>query len=148
MLVGVQHLPHSLGENPTQATPGSAGFDIKAAFSRPKEITLAPGGIKLIPTGLVLSIPFGYEGQLRARSGLSLKGLTLVNGVGTIDSDYRDELKVPLINLSGSSRTIKQGDRIAQLVISKLEYVRFVGLKESLEIENNQRVGGFGSTGE
>jgi dUTP pyrophosphatase len=100
----------------------------------------------LVPTGLFLEIPLGYEGQVRARSGLSIKnGITLVNCVGTIDSDYRGELKIPIINLGDEPFEIKKGDRIAQLIVTKYEQVLW---EETKEIEESSRGhGGFGSTG-
>jgi len=109
-------------------------------------ITLQPMERGLVPTGLFVEIPEGYEGQVRARSGLSIKnGITLVNCVGTIDSDYRGELKIPVINLGSEAFTISRGDRIAQLIIAKYETVQW---ETSDVIEDTDRgTGGFGSTG-
>lgn len=119
-------------------------MDVHAALALP--VTLQPMERTLIPTGLVMMLPIGYECQVRARSGLSIKhGITLINGVGTIDSDYRDEVKVALVNLSTEAFTIQPGDRVAQLVIAPVTQV------EWQEHDTVQRVdgrnGGFGSTG-
>ena len=129
---------------PAHATEGAAGLDLRAYLESP--VTLQPGERKLIPTGLILEIPRGYEGQVRPRSGLALKhGVTVHNSPGTIDEDFRGEVGVILINLSDMPFTIYSGDRIAQLVIAKYERVEFV-LSESLsETERNE--GGFNSTG-
>ena len=142
--VQVFRLPHAPAELPGYKTPGAAGMDVAAAIEAP--ITLQPLERQLIPTGLILQIPDGYECQLRARSGLSIKhGITLINGIGTIDADYRDEVKVALVNLSNESFTIQPGDRIAQLLVSPVSRVQWA------EIDAVQRVdgrnGGFGSTG-
>lgn len=129
---------------PKYKTPGSAGLDLHANIENP--VNIKPMEIKLIPTGISVSIPIGYEGQVRARSGLALNhGITLVNGIGTIDSDYRGEVKVILINLGDKEYTIEKGDRIAQLVIAKYEIIEF-DLVEDLD-ETNRAYGGFGHTG-
>lgn len=129
---------------PEYETSGSAGIDLQAYISSPVE--LKPLGRALIPTGLYVSIPKGYEGQIRGRSGLALKyGITLANGVGTIDSDYRGEIKVILINLGEEAFIVNNGDRIAQFVLSKYETIEFE-LVESLE-ETLRGKGGFGHTG-
>lgn len=129
---------------PTYATPGSAGLDIRANLAT--AITLQPLERFLVPTGLFMEIPQGYEGQMRPRSGLAIKqGITCLNSPGTIDSDYRGELKVVLVNLGNEPQTIQHGDRIAQLVIAKVsqaELVQVVELNSSLRGE-----GGFGHTG-
>ena len=132
------------GRVPAYATNGSSGLDLFAFL--PEAVELAPMEIKLIPTGLILEIPEGCEGQVRARSGLALKhGITLINSVGTIDSDYRGELKVPLINLGGEPFTINDGDRIAQLIITKYERV---DVEITDELDDTERgEGGFGHTG-
>lgn len=129
---------------PEYKTKGSSGLDLLANLD--ESMTLKPMERKLVPTGLFLEIPYGFEGQVRARSGLSIKhGLTLVNAVGTIDSDYRGELKVPMINLGEEPFTINHGDRIAQLVITKYETITW---QEAEIIEDTDRgEGGFGSTG-
>lgn len=129
---------------PAYETSGASGMDLRAYLKQP--LTLGPLERQLVPTGLFLEIPLGYEGQVRPRSGMSIKhGISLVNCVGTIDSDYRGELKIPVINLSHESFTLHDGDRIAQLVIAKYERVDVV-LSEDLS-ETQRGEGGFGSTG-
>jgi len=129
---------------PKYMTEHSAGLDLYAANDEP--ITIAPGEIKLIPTGLFLEIPPGYEGQVRARSGLALRhGLMLPNAPGTIDADYRGELQVVLANCAREPYTIERGVRFAQLVISKVEHVEVVEVEELNETTRN--AGGFGHTG-
>lgn len=129
---------------PTYKTHGSAGIDLQAYILTPVE--LKPFGRALIPTGLYVSIPEGYEGQIRGRSGLALKhGVTLANGIGTIDSDYRGEIKIILINLGDEPFIINNGDRIAQFVLSKYELIEF-DEKDSLE-DTVRGEGGFGHTG-
>ena len=122
----------------------SAGFDLMAALDSTANI--APGETALIPTGFALSIPPGYEGQVRPRSGLASKhGLTILNAPGTIDADYRGELKVVLINLGHRPVTLKRGDRIAQLIIAPIAPAI---LQEAQELETTRRAdGGFGHTG-
>ncbi|MCI0481302.1 MAG: dUTP diphosphatase [Candidatus Dadabacteria bacterium] len=130
---------------PTYASSGSAGADLCAFLNKP--VTLIPGGKFLVPTGLKLQIPEGFEGQVRPRSGLAVKhGVTVLNSPGTIDSDYRGEIKVILINLSDIPFTIEPGARIAQLVIApviRAEYERVGSLDSS-----HRGDGGFGSTGD
>lgn len=129
---------------PEYETSGSAGMDLKAHLEAP--VVLKPLQRVLIPTGLFLSIPKGFEGQIRARSGLAIKhGISLVNGIGTIDSDYRGELKIILINLGSEDFVVNNGDRIAQLVLTKYERVEFE-IVEDLD-ETNRGKGGFGHTG-
>lgn len=134
----------SKNENPSYATNGASGMDLRANLD--EDLVIRSGEIELVPTGIFMEIPEGYEGQVRARSGLALKyGISLPNGIGTIDSDYRGELKVILINHGKEDFVIKNGDRIAQIVFIKYE-------KAELEIvdslENTERsTGGFGSTG-
>lgn len=129
---------------PEYKTQGASGMDLLAANE--EDITLLPGERQLIPTGLFVSIPQGYEGQIRARSGLSIKnGITLINAVGTIDSDYRGELRIPMVNLSQEPFTIHYGDRVAQLVIAKYETAELT-LVSSID-ETTRGSGGFGSTG-
>lgn len=129
---------------PSYATPGSAGMDIRANLQ--EAITLEPLQRFLVPTGLYIELPQGYEGQMRPRSGLAIKqGLTCLNSPGTIDSDYRGELKVVLVNLGNETQRIEHGDRIAQLVINKVEQV---SLLQVTELNSSQRgEGGFGHTG-
>lgn len=129
---------------PSYATDGASGMDLRAFIEEP--IVLNPMERKLIPTGLFTEIPNGYEGQVRARSGLAIKyGIGLVNSIGTIDSDYRGELKVPLINFGAEPFTINNGDRIAQLVIAAFERVEPILADELDKTERGE--GGFGHTG-
>jgi dUTP pyrophosphatase len=129
---------------PTYKTNGAAGLDLYANVE--ESIVLKPMERKLIPTGIHISIPEGYEAQIRARSGLAINhGIGLVNGVGTIDSDYRGEIKVILINFGEKDFIINKGDRIAQIVFSKIEQVT---LKEVNSLDDTDRGdGGFGHTG-
>lgn len=129
---------------PEYATSGSAGMDIRAAIT--EGIVLRPGQIELVPTNISVEIPVGYEIQVRPRSGLAVKhGIGVLNSPGTIDSDYRGEIKIILINLSKEDFTITSGDRIAQLVLSK---VYLAEMKESDELNDSKRgEGGFGHTG-
>jgi len=129
---------------PEYATKGASGMDIRAALDIP--LTLQPLERNLIPTGLFVEIPQGYEIQIRPRSGLAIKqGITCLNTPGTIDSDYRGEIKIILINLSSEEQTINPGDRIAQAIIQKTERAEFV----QVEFLNNteRAAGGFGHTG-
>ena len=132
------------GSLPTYATDGASGMDLRAFIDEP--VILKPMERRLIPTGLFVQIPEGYEGQVRARSGLAIKhGIGLVNSIGTIDSDYRGELKIPMINFGNESFTINNGDRIAQLVIAS--YERVVPIMVSDLDETDRGEGGFGHTG-
>lgn len=143
--VGVLRLPHGEGlPLPVQGSPASAGHDLRAAVDKPVEIR--PGARRLVPTGFVLEIPSGWEGQVRPRSGIALShGVTLLNTPGTIDSDYRGEVKVLMINLGEEPFRIERGDRIAQIVFAP---VAAVVLEESRELGETRRAGGgFGSTG-
>ncbi|MFH1752672.1 MAG: dUTP diphosphatase [Candidatus Omnitrophota bacterium] len=129
---------------PKYATEGSSGMDLYADVS--EDLTISPGEIKCVSTGIYLSIPYGYEAQIRPRSGLALKhGITLVNTPGTIDSDYRGLVKIILINLGGDDFTMKRGDRIAQMVINRFTRAEFE-LTEDLD-ETVRSSGGFGHTG-
>ncbi len=137
----VNQSAHSL---PAYATMGSSGMDIRANIAEP--IVLQPLERTLVPTGLFIEIPEGYEAQIRPRSGLAIKqGLTCLNTPGTIDADYRGEIKVILINLSNERQIIQNGDRIAQMVIQKVELINWVPV-ESLN-ETERAAGGFGHTG-
>jgi dUTP pyrophosphatase len=129
---------------PTYETSGSSGMDVRAAV--PADVLIAPGERALIPTGFALAIPGGYEIQVRPRSGLAVKqGLTLPNSPGTIDSDYRGEVKIAMINLGHEPITVKRGDRIAQLVVAPV--IRAV-LTPVSELDDTKRGGGgFGHTG-
>ena len=135
------------GELPRYETENSAGLDLRALLDKP--MIIKPMERVLIPTGIFLEIPNGFEGQVRARSGLSIKhGLTMVNGVGTVDSDYRGELKVPMINLGSEEFKVESGDRIAQIVFAKYETVSFEAVSSTEELEKTERgAGGFGHTG-
>jgi dUTP pyrophosphatase len=129
---------------PQYKTEGSSGMDLSADIEEP--IVLKPLERYLVPTGIYIEIPVGYEAQIRARSGLAIKnGISLVNGIGTIDSDYRGEIKVILINLGGEDFTINRGDRIAQMIFAKVEIADI----EEVEIvdETARGAGGFGHTG-
>lgn len=129
---------------PSYATPGSSGMDIRADLT--ESLSLKPLERVLVPTGLFIEIPLGYEAQVRPRSGLAVKqGITCLNTPGTIDSDYRGEIKIILINLSGENQIIQTGDRIAQLVIQKVEYAELIEVDSLTITERNS--GGFGSTG-
>lgn len=129
---------------PAYATPQSAGMDLRANIEEP--ITLAPLERKLIPTGLHIALPEGYEAQIRPRSGLALKhGITVLNSPGTIDADYRGELMTLLINLSQEPFIINPGERIAQMVIARHEQVAFELVEELDETERG--AGGYGHTG-
>lgn len=129
---------------PEYATKGASGMDLHAMLSEP--LVLKPMDRKLVPTGIFVEIPAGYEGQVRARSGMAIKhGIGLVNSIGTIDSDYRGELKIPIINFSSEEYTINNGDRVAQLVIAKYEKVKVEQVDE-LDITDRGE-GGFGHTG-
>lgn len=141
----LQVLPHGEGlELPSYATEGAAGCDLRAAIA--ESLTLLPGGRTLLPTGLAVAIPEGYEGQVRMRSGLAVRhGLALLNAPGTIDSDYRGEIRVILANLGAEPVTIARGERIAQLVIAPVARALF---REVAELPATSRdAGGFGSTG-
>ena len=129
---------------PSYATSGSSGMDLRAFL--PEPVILRPMQRTLIPTGLFMELPEGYEAQIRPRSGLAIKqGLTCLNTPGTIDADYRGEIKVILINLSAEDHTIQDGDRIAQMVIQKVEKISWQQTDQLLTTERNE--GGFGSTG-
>lgn len=129
---------------PRYATEFSAGMDVRAAVDAP--VTLAPLGRAVIPTGLYLEIPAGYEVQVRPRSGLAAKkGITVLNAPGTIDADYRGEVGVILVNLSDQPFTVERGERVAQLVLAKFENAEW---EEAGSLEESARgEGGFGSTG-
>ena len=133
--------PHVL---PAYQTAGASGMDLRAWLQEP--VILPPMARKLIPTGLYIALPAGFEAQIRPRSGLAIKkGLTLINTPGTIDSDYRGEVMVPIVNLSTEEQVITDGERIAQMIVSKYEVVKW----ESVELlEDTARgVGGFGHSG-
>ena len=129
---------------PAYETSGSAGMDLRAFIE--EEIVLKPLERKLVPTGLFIELPEGYEAQLRPRSGLAFKhGISLPNTPATIDSDYRGEIKITLINLSNENFIVRTGERIAQMVIAKHEKAEFIQVTELNETKRGE--GGFGSTG-
>ena len=129
---------------PEYATPGSAGMDLRANIDAP--ITLAPGERKLIPTGIYIALPVGYEAQIRPRSGLALKyGIGLANMLGTCDADYRGEIGVILINLGQEDFVVNDGERIAQMVIAKHETAEWEVVEELDKTERGE--GGYGHTG-
>ncbi len=132
------------GIMPEYETEGSAGMDIRAYLSEP--VVIKPGRRALIPTGLFMEIESGYEVQIRARSGLAVKkGIGLTNGIGTIDSDYRGEVGVSLINWGDKNFTVNNGDRIAQMVVSSYEKAEIIQVEKLGETERGR--GGFGHTG-
>lgn len=142
--INVKIINQSSNQLPEYGTPGAAGLDLRANLEAP--VTLQPLERTLIPTGLFIELPEGYEAQVRPRSGLAIKqGLTCLNTPGTIDSDYRGEIKVILINLSQEPQTIQHADRIAQMVVA--EYTK-VEWESVVSISATQRAeGGFGHTG-
>jgi len=144
MAIEVKIVNTSNNPLPEYATTGASGMDLRADLTSP--IVLKSLERKLIPTGLFIELPEGYEAQVRPRSGLAMKqGITCLNTPGTIDSDYRGEIKIVLINLSGEDQIINPGDRIAQMVIQKVEKIRWE--KVTVLSESVRNAGGFGSTG-
>ena len=145
LVVRILRLPHARDlDLPARASSGSAGFDLRAAVE--ETIVLAPGERRLVPTGLVLAIPLGWEGQVRPRSGLALRhGIAILNAPGTIDADYRGEIGVVLANLGTEPFAVRRGDRIAQLLLAPVPPVRW---EETASLEDTGRgSGGFGSSG-
>jgi dUTP pyrophosphatase len=143
--IAVQRLAHARDlPLPAYATPGSAGLDLLAAVD--SEIELKPGARAAVPSGIAIALPTGYEAQIRPRSGVALNhGITLLNTPGTIDSDYRGEIKVIVINLGEAQFRIARGMKIAQMVIARHEHIEF---EEVGRLDETQRAaGGFGSTG-
>ena len=144
MSVQIEIINQSHHPLPEYQTSGSAGMDLRANLTA--SVTLQPMERRLIPTGLFIALPEGYEAQIRPRSGLSIKrGLSLVNAIGTIDSDYRGELMVPIINFSAEPQTIEDGERIAQMVIARYEQASLNQV--SVLSETERGAGGFGSSG-
>jgi dUTP pyrophosphatase len=143
--VEVQTLPHGQGLSlPAYATAGSVGMDLRAAIDEP--IVLDPGQRCLVPTGLRIALPPGYETQIRPRSGLAIKrGIAVANALGTVDSDYRGEVKVGLVNLGDEAYTVRRGDRIAQMVVAPVTRVVWQSVASLDETERG--AGGFGSAG-
>ena len=145
--IAVRRLSHAEGlPLPAYETPGSAGMDLRAAVPEDEPLLLKPGARLLAPTGLCMAIPLGYEVQVRPRSGLAAKaGVTCLNTPGTIDSDYRGEVKVILINLGAEDFVIRRGDRIAQMVVAPVAQASWA---EVDDLDATTRgAGGFGSTG-
>lgn len=143
VVVGVRRLVDDL-PLPAYASAGSAGVDLRAAIEG--RLTLSPGERQLVPTGLAVAIPAGFEGQVRPRSGLALRhGVTVLNSPGTIDSDYRGEVGVVLINLGQEVVTLERGDRIAQLVVAPV--ARFAWRERAVLDDTRRGGGGFGSSG-
>ena len=143
----VRRLPHADGlPLPSYETGGAAGMDLRAAVPDDAPMVLKPGARDMVPTGLAFAVPAGFEAQVRPRSGLAAKaGITCLNTPGTIDSDYRGEVKVILINLGPEDFTIRRGDRIAQLVIAPVVQATWA---EVADLDDTSRgAGGFGSTG-
>lgn len=133
--------PHAL---PQYQTTGSAGMDLRAWLEEP--ITLQPLERKLVPTGLYIALPEGYEAQIRPRSGMAIKrGVTMINTPGTIDSDYRGEVMIAVVNLSNEAQTIEDGERIAQMVIARYEQADWDAVE--VLVETVRGAGGFGHTG-
>ena len=142
--VSVKVINQSANELPNYQTEHSAGMDLRANLT--EAISLQPGQRKLIPTGLFMELPEGYEAQIRPRSGLALKhGITVLNSPGTIDADYRGEIMVLLINLSDTAFEIAHGERIAQMIVSPYQQVRWQAVESLTETERG--AGGYGSTG-
>lgn len=143
--VAITQLPHAEGLSlPAYATEHAAGVDLEAAVGEP--VTLKPGERQLIPTGLAIALPEGFEAQIRPRSGLAFKnGVTVLNSPGTIDADYRGEVKVILANLGTEPFTVERGMRVAQMVIARYERVAWQQVAELDETTRGS--GGFGSTG-
>ncbi len=142
--VEIKQFAHAVGlAIPAYETPGAAGMDLRAA----EEAVLIPGGRGLIATGIAIALPDGYEAQIRPRSGLAVKhGVTVLNAPGTIDSDYRGEIKVPLINHGETNFVITRGDRIAQMVIAPVSQIAW---NKVTDLSATARgAGGFGSSGE
>jgi dUTP pyrophosphatase len=142
--IPVKIINHSDNQLPQYATAGSSGMDIRAFLKAP--LVIKPLERVLVPTGLFIELPENHEVQIRPRSGLAIKqGITCLNTPGTIDADYRGEIKIILINLSSEEQVINSGDRIAQMVIQKVEKIEWIN---TVELEETERgAGGFGSTG-
>jgi len=145
--VAVVQLPHGEGlALPRYQTAGAAGLDLLAAVPDGAPVTIAPGARQMVPTGLSIALPMGFEAQVRPRSGLALKnGVTVLNSPGTVDSDYRGEICVILVNLGQAPFVIARGDRIAQMVVAPVTQLNFVKERELAASERG--TGGFGSTG-
>ena len=144
MAITIKIVNNSSNPLPAYATEGASGLDLRASLTEP--LTLKPLERQLIPTGLFIELPEGYEAQVRPRSGLAIKhGITCLNSPGTIDSDYRGELQIILVNLSDQEHVIKHGDRIAQMVVHKVEKIEWDSVNKIGVTARNE--GGFGHTG-
>jgi dUTP pyrophosphatase len=145
--VSIRRLPHGVDlPLPTYRSAGAAGCDLAAAVPADAPVTLAPGARALVPTGIAIELPPGFEGQVRPRSGLSIEhGVTVINAPGTIDADYRGEVRVPMVNLGAEPFTITRGMRIAQLVVASVTRATFVETDELAATGRGDS--GFGSTG-
>ena len=144
MAIAVKIINESSNPLPDYATSGAAGMDVRAFLEQP--VTLQPLQRALVPTGLFVELPEGYEAQIRPRSGLAIKhGITCLNSPGTIDADYRGEIKIILINLSGEDHIIHTGDRIAQMVVQQVAKINWEPV--TFLSETGRSDGGFGSTG-
>lgn len=145
--IALSYLDHGRGlELPRQQTAGAAGVDLLAALGISEVVTMAPGARAIVPCGFAMALPTGYEAQVRPRSGLAAKhGVTVLNAPGTIDADYRGEVKVILINHGSETFEIRRGDRIAQMVVAPVSAVSF-SERETLDA-TSRGAGGFGSTG-
>ena len=144
MNIPIQIINRSPHELPQYQTDGSSGMDLRAWLPGP--VTVAAGARILVPTGLYMALPDGYEAQIRPRSGMAVKkGITVVNAPGTIDSDYRGEIKIALINLSQEAQTIEDGERIAQMIVAKYDRAAWTLVEELGETKRG--AGGFGHSG-
>ena len=145
--IGLRWLEHGLGlDLPRQQTAGAAGMDISAALLSDEVVEIAPGRTAMIPSGFAIALPDGYEAQIRPRSGLAAKfGVTVLNAPGTVDADYRGEVKVMLINHGQAPFAVRRGDRIAQMVVAPVSRVILIE-RETLD-ETQRGEGGHGSTG-
>lgn len=145
--IGVKWLAHGAGlPLPRQQTAGAAGLDLAAAIAADETLTIAPGDYAMVPTGLSIALPEGYEAQIRPRSGLAAKhGVTVLNSPGTVDADYRGEVKILLINHGKLPYELHRGDRVAQMVVARVGAVELVIVDELDETERG--MGGHGSTG-
>lgn len=145
--IGLVWLAHGEGlPLPRQQTPGAAGLDLMAALGTDEVVEIAPGGMAMIPTGLRIALPPGYEAQIRPRSGLAARhGITVLNAPGTVDADYRGEVKVLLINHGPAPFPVRRGERIAQMVVAPVSRVVFEEVEALDETERGE--GGHGSTG-
>ena len=145
--IGLKWLAHGVGlPLPQQQTSGAAGLDLAAAIGADEVMTIAPGDYAMVPTGLAIALPEGYEAQIRPRSGLAAKhGVTVLNSPGTVDADYRGEVKILLINHGRMPFAFRRGERIAQMVVARVSAVEMVVVDELDETERG--AGGHGSTG-